>query len=85
MKVSIEFDPNEEYERQDVLKVVKANSCVDVIQSIIDELRRMDKYETCSDSRYIELLKDEKCAELVGYLREYVLDEIKEAGIGELF
>jgi len=85
MKVSIEFNCNDNFDKLDVLKVVKANDCANVVQSILDELRKMDKYETCSDSRYIELLKDEKCAELVSYLREFVLNEIKEAGIGELF
>ena len=85
MKVSIEFDINEQYEKLDVLKVVKSGNTVRVIDEIRGELRRMTKYETCDDEDIALLLKDENTQKVVEYIRELLHNQLIEHDIGELF
>jgi hypothetical protein len=85
MKVSIEFDIDEDYDRYKVLKVVKSGNTVRVIEEIMGELRRMTKYETCDDEDIALLLKDENTQKVVEYIREFLHNQLIEHDIGELF
>jgi hypothetical protein len=85
MKVSIDFDIDEDYDRYKVLKVVKADNMRRVIDEIMSELRRMTKYETCDDEDITLLLKEENVQKVVEYIRQFVHNELIEHDIGELF
>jgi superfamily I DNA and RNA helicase len=85
MKVSIEFDIDEDYDRYKVLKVVKSDNTVKVIEEIMSELRRMTKYETCDDGDIALLLKDDNTQKVVEYIRELLHNQLIEHDIGELF
>jgi nitrogen regulatory protein PII len=85
MKVSIDFDIDEDYDRYKVLKVVKADNMRRVIDEIMGELRRMTKYEACDDEDIALLLKDENVQKVVEHIRQFVHNELIEQDIGELF
>jgi nitrogen regulatory protein PII len=85
MKVSIDFDIDEDYDRYKVLKVVKADNMRRVIDEIRSELRRMTKYETCDDEDIALLLKEENVQKVVEHIREFLHNQLIEHDIGELF
>ena len=58
MKVNIEYDLHDEFEKLDALKVIKSTNLVTAIEEIMSELRRMTKYETCTDDDLNPLLQD---------------------------
>jgi hypothetical protein len=85
MKVSIEFDIDEDYDRYKVLKVVKADNMRRVIDEIMGELRKMTKYEACTDDDLNPLLQDENTQKVVEHIRQFVHNQLIEQDIGELF
>lgn len=85
MKVNIEFDVNDQFEKIDALKVIKSSNLVAAIEEIMGELRRMTKYETCTDDDINHLLQDENTQKVVEHIRQFVYNQIIEQGVGELF
>jgi hypothetical protein len=85
MKVNIEYDLHDEFEKLDALKVIKAANLVTAIEEIMTELRRMTKYETCDDDDLNPLLQDENTQKVVEHIRQFVHNQLIEQDIGELF
>jgi hypothetical protein len=85
MKVSIEYDLHDEFEKLDALKVIKSTNLVTAIEEIMTELRRMTKYETCDDDDITLLLQDENTQKVVEHIRQFVHNQLIEQDIGELF
>ena len=85
MKVNIEYDLHDEFEKLDALKVIKSSNLATAIEEIMSELRRMTKYETCDDDDIALLLQDENVQKVVEHIRQFVHNQLIEQDIGELF
>jgi hypothetical protein len=85
MKVNIEYDIHDEFEKIDALKVIKSSNLVTAIEEIMGELRRMTKYETCTDEDLNPLLQDENTQKVVEHIRQFLHNQLIEQDIGELF
>ena len=84
MKVNIEYDLHDEFEKLGALKVIKSTNLVTAVEEIMDELRRMTKYETCTDDDLNPLLQDENTQKVVEHIRQFVHNQLIEHDIGEL-
>jgi hypothetical protein len=82
MKVNIEYDLHDEFEKLDALKVIKSTNLVTAIEEIMTELRRMTKYETCDDDDITLLLQDENTQKVVEHIRQFVHNQLIEQDIG---
>jgi hypothetical protein len=85
MKVNIEYDLHDEFEKLDALKVIKSSNLATAIEEVMGELRRMTKYETCTDDDLNPLLQDENTQKVVEHIRQFVHNQLIEHDIGELF
>jgi len=85
MKVNIEYDLHDEFEKVDALKVIKSANLVIAIEEIMGELRRMTKYEACTDDDLNTLLQDENTQRVVEHIRQFVYNQLIEQSVGELF
>jgi hypothetical protein len=85
MKVNIEYDLHDKFEKLDALKVIKSSNLATAIEEIMSELRRMTKYETCDDDDITLLLQDENTQKVVEHIRQFVHNQLIEQDIGELF
>lgn len=75
MKAKLVFDLNDPMGRYDHMVAVKAGKLRRVLAEVMEEMRRAMKYGTLDKGALIE----------VGRLRGFVLEEIEDAGLAELF
>jgi hypothetical protein len=84
MKITLEFDTNDEFERKDAEAALKAPDLVLAFHEIDNKLRNMTKYGQCDDLEIQKLLDDEGVGEVIHYIRTMIGAELADRGLSDL-
>jgi hypothetical protein len=84
MKITLEFDTNDEFERKDAEAALKAPDLVLAFNEIDTKLRNMSKYGQCDDLEVQKLLENEGVGEVIHYIRNLIGAELADRGLSDL-
>lgn len=84
MKMTLEFDLTDEYEKKDAEIAMKASQLALVLSEVDNKLRGMLKYGSCDNENIRKTLDKEEVYNVVEYIREMINEEVHERGLGDL-
>lgn len=84
MKITLEFDTSEEFERKDAEAALKAPDLVLAFHEIDNKLRNMTKYGQCDDLEVQKFLENEGVEEVIHYIRNMIGAELSDRGLSDI-